>query len=180
MIEDEKYLDFSVNVITTYEDRDQEMFDVDIRHILPSRICSMNTESDVLYQVLFDMQQRRGMNLDTLVKISMCYDNSSIKSEGHSLINNKEEVDEILKSLRLLDVINRCRSKYYFQPNQRDIVVNAVLNGYDNANDVKIASKTKAFDKLDYVEDMQTAPRYINGKELVDEMKSLLNLKEAV
>ena len=44
---------------------------------------------------------------------------------------------------------------------------------------MKIASKTKNYDKEAYVEDMQTSPRYIKGKELVDEMKSLLNLKEA-
>jgi hypothetical protein len=180
MIEEKKHLNFTVNVITTYEDREQEQFDIKIKHILPSQICSMNTEADVLYQVLYALEEIKSLNLDYLVKISMCYNTSTIcGSDGEYFTRGTEVVDEVLKSLHLFDVINRCRSKYYFQPNQRDIVVNAALCGYDNAHDVKIASKTKNYDKEAYVEDMQTSPRYIKGKELVDEMKSLLNLKEA-
>jgi len=167
-----KKLDFIVNVITTYEKEEQERFDVEIKDIYPSSACSMNTELEVLTKVLEDMKINSNRNLQHLAKISMCYmtDTITIDDEKfHTEFNTPLCKEEFLQDIKLLEVIKRCESKYYFQPNQRDIVVNAVLN-----EKTDVACLTKEHDSAEYVKSMLDAPRYLEGKSIVENINNTI------
>ena len=128
-----KPLNFTVNVITSYEYEEQEIFDVNIKDIYPSKICPMSTEVDVLLQVVDEMKRYSANNLDYLRMISLCYihDTISIDGELQDTSDTPETYQQFLEELGLWEAINRSNGKYCFQPNQRDIVVKMIVNTFN-------------------------------------------------
>ena len=172
MMNEIKPLDFTINVITTYEYEEQEIFDVKIKNIYPSKVCSMTTEADVLSQVIEDMERNSDRNLDYLMKISLCYIHGTISIDGE--LQNSGDTPEthkqFLEDLDLLKVIERSNGKYYFQPNQRDIVVSKIVNTFN------VANLTPDFDMSDHVKSMSDSPMYLKGKYLALLSRSITTL----
>ena len=114
----------SVNVIATYENQEQEWFDttIDIKPINKTIDQQLSVERKVLKQVIKLLEQ----NTDDLVKLSLAYTLDDLKSD--------EEVKE-----NGFGFINRTNSKYYFQPDQRDELVQLICEELD------IATKTLSY-----------------------------------
>lgn len=114
----------SVNVIATYENQEQEWFDttIDIKPINKTIDQQLSVERKVLKQVIKLLEQ----NTDDLVKLSLAYTLDDLKSD--------EDVKE-----NGFGFINRTNSKYYFQPDQRDELVQLICEELD------IATKTLSY-----------------------------------
>ena len=128
-------LNFTINVATTYEFEQQEMYDLEIKDIYPSKTCSMTTELDVLSQVVDDMKRHSENDLDYLVKISLCYLTDAISIDGQLQDSGDtlEDSEQLLEKLDLFEAITRSNSNYYFQPNQRKFVENSLVDKFDIA-----------------------------------------------
>ena len=113
-----------VNVIATYENQEQEWFDttIDIKPINKTIDQQLSVERKVLKQVIKLLEQ----NTDDLVKLSLAYTLDDLKSD--------EDVKE-----NGFGFINRTNSKYYFQPDQRDELVQLICEELD------IATKTLSY-----------------------------------
>ena len=68
-------------------------------------------------------------------------------------VDTPEIHKQFLEELNLLKVIERCNCKYYFQPNQRDIVVSQIVNMFN------VAELTPDFDMSDHVKSMSDTPK---------------------
>lgn len=114
----------SVNVIATYENQEQEWFDttIDIKPINKTIDQQLSVERKVLKQVIKLLEQ----NTDDLVKLSLAYTLDDLKSD--------EDVKE-----NGFGFINRTNSKYYFQPDQRDELVQLICE------ELNIATKTLSY-----------------------------------
>ena len=114
----------SVNVIATYENQEQEWFDttIDIKPINKTIDQQLSVERKVLKSVIKLLEQ----NTDDLVKLSLAYTLDDLKSD--------EDVKE-----NGFGFINRTNSKYYFQPDQRDELVQLICEELD------IATKTLSY-----------------------------------
>ena len=162
-INQEKYkevkpIDIDINVIATYENEPQEIFDVTIEQLHPNQICSITTEHRILGSIIKNLKEESDRDLDYLVKISLGYMDFYVDGELQSF-KDSDSRDEFLKSINLLETIDRCNSKYYFQPNQRDIVSNYLVDLFD------VSRLTSDYDPTPMV----TSPYYIEGKKLVEE-----------
>jgi hypothetical protein len=124
-----KTVKMSVNVIGTFEKIDQHIFDAEVE--IPSgKVNEADLDeleialvSKVIEQLGESLENKS--NLEELVKLSFCYNIENIS-------NNQEAVSTI-------DHLCRNSAKYYFQPNQRDAIENAI------AERSGIATKTRDF-----------------------------------
>ena len=164
MLKEIKPMDILINVITTYEHEEQEIFDVMVNDIYPNQVCSMITEKNILGSIITSLKEGSYRNLDYLLKISLGYMEYYVDGELQSF-KDSDSREEFLKSNNLLETIRRCNSKYYFQPNQRDIVSRIVADSFD------VSKLTSEHDKQDYIDHMVNSPRYIEGKSLIEEHK---------
>ena len=116
----------NINVIFTYDNKDQDGIDL----FMSEDEFAFNLRNEVAFVrwVINKSFWRDIEQADDLLKISMC-----IKPEN---ISNKE----FTKWTGIKEFFAR-GGKYYFQPNQRGKVENAIIEGTD------IASETKPFNQ---------------------------------
>ena len=114
----------SVNVIFTYDHKEQDMIDLIMYEY--EFISSLKSEITFLKWVLNSSFPDHPNTCDALdlVKISMCISNHNISEE------------EFLKFKGIQEFLSR-GGKYYFQPNQRDKVENAIIENTDIASETK-------------------------------------------
>ena len=122
----DKEKSISVNVIFTYDNKDQDMIDI---YMSESGFAyHLKNEVALVKWVINKSFWRDIEQADDLLKISMC-----IKPEN---ISDKE----FLKFKGVQEFLSR-GGKYFFQPNQRGKVENAIIEG------TNIASQTKPFNQ---------------------------------
>jgi hypothetical protein len=109
----------NVNVILTFDYKEQETFDMPLNEKDIPKIVLKN-EAFLVFYILLQSNE----NLKDLVKVSLCF-----------YID-----DKLAKKKAISSAINR-KAKYYFQPNQRGRIENKIISFDDN-----IASETKIFD----------------------------------
>ena len=114
----------SVNVIFTYDHKEQDM--IDLIMFESEFISCLKSEITFLKWVLNSSFPDHPNTCDALdlVKISMCISNHNISEE------------EFLKFKGIQEFLSR-GGKYYFQPNQRDKVENAIIENTDIASETK-------------------------------------------
>ena len=122
----DKEKSISVNVIFTYDHREQDMIDL-IMYEYEFIFC-LKSEITFLKWVINKSFHTKIEDANDLVKISMCISNHNISEE------------EFLKFKGIEEFLSR-GGKYYFQPNQRGTVENAIIK------DTVIASETKPFNQ---------------------------------
>jgi hypothetical protein len=109
----------NVNVILTFDHKEQEIFDMPLNvEDIPKIV--LRDESFLVFYILLQSNE----DLKDLVKVSLCF-----------YVDNK-----LAKKKAISSAINR-GAKYYFQPNQRDKIENSII-----AFDKSIASETQNFD----------------------------------
>lgn len=116
-----KFFKIEANVILTFENQPQEVYDAKID------VAMLKDDNDLErfeIEVIKDVLRSSERTHEELIKISLCFDTSSLSSDD-------EDTQEAL--------IYLCRfnSKYYFQPNQRDPHEEAIQKA------LGIATKTK-------------------------------------
>ena len=114
----------SVNVIFTYDHREQDMIDLIMYEY--EFISCLKSEITFLKWVINKSFSTKVEDANDLVKISMCVSNHNISEE------------EFLKFKGIEEFLSR-GGKYFFQPNQRGIVENAVVK------QTGVASETKPY-----------------------------------
>ncbi len=124
----DKEKSISVNVIFTYDHREQDMIDLIMYEY--EFISCLKSEITFLKWVLNSSFPDHPNTCDALdlVKISMCISNHNMSEE------------EFLKFKGIQEFLSR-GGKYFFQPNQRGKVENAIIEKTD------IASETKPFNQ---------------------------------
>lgn len=111
------------NVILTFEDTNQEIYDAEISADLPNDFANQKDIEKFEIDVIENILSQSKNNHDKLVKISLMYDGSNLTEETE----------------KYYDYLCRNRAKYYFQPNQRDDYEQAIVDR------LGIASKTQDF-----------------------------------
>ena len=109
----------NVNVILTFDHKEQEIFDMPLNEKDIPKIVLKN-EAFLIFYILLQSNE----NLKDLVKVSLCF-----------YID-----DKLAKKKAISSAIDR-GAQYYFQPNQRDRIENSII-----AFDKSIASETQNFD----------------------------------
>ena len=166
LLKENKTIDIEVNVITTYENEPQQMFDLMINDFKPDLVCSVSNEILILSRIIMSLKEMNDRDLDYLVKISIGYVTFFVDGEKQKFEDSQSQ-DMFLDSINLEDTISRSNSKYYFQPNQRDIVSRIV------ADTLEISKLTPLFDEQDFIDHMVETPRYKEGESLILENKSI-------
>jgi hypothetical protein len=164
LLKEKDTIDIEINVITTYEKEEQQIFDLMINDFKPDLMCSVTNEIMILSQIIGCLKELNDRDLDYLLKISIGYMEYFVDGELQSFADSKGR-EMFIGSNNLLETITRCNSKYYFQPNQRDIVSRIVADSFD------VSKLTSEHDKQDYIDHMVNSPRYIEGKSLIEEHK---------
>ena len=109
----DKEKSISVNVIFSYDDRDQDMIDL----TMTEDFFKYHLASEVnLVQWVIERSFQKMSDAHCLYKISMCVSNHNISEE------------EFLKFKGIQEFLSR-GGKYYFQPNQRGKVEDAIIKG---------------------------------------------------
>jgi ribosomal protein L17 len=122
----DKEKSISVNVIFTYDNKDQDMIDI---YMSESGFAyHLKNEVALVKWVINKSFWRDIEQADDLVKISMCVSNHNMSEK------------EFLKFKGVQEFLSR-GGKYFFQPNQRGKVENAIIEG------TNIASQTKPFNQ---------------------------------
>lgn len=117
----------NVNVILTFDSRDQMFYDASVILTLPVEDFDA-FELETIRQVLEPVDKAI---LSDLVKISLCY--SPMASEGGKAVDLREDegVQDAMQHL------HRNNAKYYFQPNQRDDYEQRIVDALDIASETK-------------------------------------------
>jgi hypothetical protein len=117
--ERKKKMTNNVNVILTFDHKEQEIFDMPLNEKDIPKIV-LRDEAFLVFYILLQSNE----DLKDLVKVSLCF----------------YVDDKLAKKKAISSSINR-GAKYYFQPNQRDRIENSII-----AFDKSIASETENFD----------------------------------
>ena len=155
--DDEIFDILKVNIITTYDnDFDQQIWDLDVRvlkkkyredYVLVDELSdpckfqgSYSPEKHVLGQVIKEITPKN--RKPHLLKISLWYKNMGEVCpsvyENRDPKNEKDrlEVDKDLDELGY-GFINRTQSKYYFQPDQRDVFETDIMSSFNSSSKVR-------------------------------------------
>lgn len=169
----EPFQEVSVNVILTYQDHPQQIYDMNV-FLLKSDFRSSTVpnewkifgkyspEKHVLGQIIRDIKPQKLRN--ELGKVSLCYDTDKIS-----------DYDE-----KEFSFTERTNSKYYFQPDQRDAFEDNIVETFGNSKKIKPYYKT--FSHLDTPEHRDEIQKqrdetldYFGGKEVRKGSLELIN-----
>ena len=124
--EQEKEKSIKINIIFSYDDKDQDMIDL----TMTENFFKYHLASEVnLVQWVIERSFQKMSDAHCLYKISMCVSNHNISEE------------EFLKFKGIQEFLSR-GGKYYFQPNQRGKVEDAIIKGV-----YPVAQFTKPFNQ---------------------------------
>lgn len=122
-------IETSVNVILTFEHKDQKIYDADLTMTFP--VTDLDAfEVDMVRQMLAPVE---AAELDDLIKISVCYMHTGTENDSPVNLLTDAEANAAINHLI------RYNAKYYFQPNQRDDYEQRIVDA------LGIASRTKDF-----------------------------------
>tara|TARA_R100000306_G_C4372047_1_gene140438 strand:- start:1122 stop:1592 length:471 start_codon:yes stop_codon:yes gene_type:complete len=127
------YLQAQVNVIVTFMEEEQLWYNTKV--IVDWELYPLNREFFALDQVVDDLVNRTvegKRDISRLVKISLCY-----TVPDSDWIGTKGEADRV--PIARWDFIKRANAQYYFQPDQRDLMSDLIVERYWDDN---VAVKT--------------------------------------